>query len=61
MKIEYLVCNFGFESQGKDNSIKIKGMEVLECEAFRYLGYIIQNTGAIREYIDCMIKADWTK
>ena len=55
---KYLVFNFGLESRGRGNSIEIEGIEVPQCEAFRYLGYIIQNTGAIREYIDCMIKAD---
>ena len=27
LKIEYLVCNFGLESRGKDNSIELEGIE----------------------------------
>ena len=33
----YLVCNFGLESQGRGNSIEIKGVKVPQCKAFRYL------------------------
>lgn len=43
-KTEYLVFNNGPKSQGRGNSIVIEGVEVPKCEAFRYLGSIIQKT-----------------
>ena len=60
-KTEYLVCNFGCESRGRSNAIEIEGVEVPECEAFRYLGSIIQKNGAIGEDVDHRIKAGWLK
>src|SRR3954464_10815950 len=41
-KTEYLICNFSYETQEVDSSMMIEGVEVPKCEAFRYLGSIIQ-------------------
>ena len=61
LKTEYLVCNFGLESRDKDNSMEIEGVKVQECEAFRYLGSIIQKNVVIGEDVDHMIKNSWRK
>jgi len=60
-KTEYLAYNFGLELGARGNSMEINGVRVLECEAFHYLGSIIQKNGAIIEYVDHRIKAGWTK
>lgn len=60
-KTEYLICNFSSETQEVDSSMMIEGVEVPKCEAFRYLGSIIQKNGGIKEDVDHRIKAGWMK
>ena len=60
-KTEYLICNFSSETQEVDSSSIIEGVEVPKCEAFRYLGSIIQKNGGIKEDVDYRIKAGWMK
>ena len=39
----------------------IEGVEVPKCEAFRYLGSIIQKNSGIKKDVDHRIKAGWMK
>lgn len=49
MKIGYLICNFGTESQYISRSMMIGGVQVPKHEAFWYLRSIIQRNNEIKK------------
>src|SRR4051812_42173312 len=60
MKTKYLICNFDHDRHDND-SMTIDSVEVSKCEAFCYLGFIIQRNGGIKDDVDHRIKAGWMR
>ena len=62
LKIEYIRCNFSEIEQPRDSKVTI-GEDIISClTKFKYLGWVIQNSGGIDDDVTYWIQEGcWVK